>query len=195
MVGFLHWARSIAVGALNGIAKFTLAIVLIFVVLILIGLARGDGLPGKMVLALDLRAPLQDSAPEGPLGLTEHPTTVMDIVLALDQASRDSRVKGVYLRVGTADMPVAQAEEIGAALQRFRGTGRFVIAHSQGFLSNGLGDYLSASFADEIWMQPQSPFAASGAGAGAIFLRGLFDKIDAVPQIAKRSDYKSAADM
>ena len=195
MVAFLHWARSIALGALNGIAKFVLAIVLIFVVLILIGLARGDGLPGNMVLALDLRGPLQDSAPEGPLGFTDHPTTVMDVVLALDQAGRDSRVKGAYLRVGTADMPVAQAEEIGAALQRFRGTGKFVVAHSQGFLSNGLGDYLAASYADEIWMQPQSPFAASGAGAGAIFLRGLFDKIDAVPQIAKRSDYKSAADM
>src|ERR1700689_2704329 len=114
MVAFLHWARSIAVGALNGIAKFTLAMVLIFVVLVLIGLARGDGLPGNMVLALDLRAPLQDSVTEGALSFTEHPMTVMDIVLALDQAGRDARVKGVYLRVGTADMPVAQAEEIGA---------------------------------------------------------------------------------
>ena len=28
-----------------------------------------------------------------------------------------------------------------------------------------------------------------------MFLRGLFDKIQAVPQIAKRADYKSAADM
>jgi protease IV len=195
MVAFLRWARSIAIGALNGIAKFALALVLVFLALIVIGLIRGDGLPGNIVLALDLRAPLQDSAADGPLSFTEHPTTVMDIVLALDQAGRDARVKGAYLRVGTADLPVAQAEEIGAALKRFRATGRFVIAHSQGFLSNGLGDYLTASYADEIWMQPQSPFAAAGAGAGALFLRGLFDKIDAVPQIAKRSDYKSAADM
>jgi protease-4 len=44
-------------------------------------------------------------------------------------------------------------------------------------------------------MQPKSPFGAAGAGAGAIFLRGFFDKIQAVPQIAKRADYKSAADM
>ena len=44
-------------------------------------------------------------------------------------------------------------------------------------------------------MQPQGVFGASGAGAGAVFLRGLFDKIQATPQIAKRSDYKSAADM
>lgn len=195
MVAFLRWARSIAVGALNGILKFALAIVIIVAVLIVIGLAEGDGLPGNMVLALDLRAPLQDSVAENPLALGAHPSTVMDIVLALDQAGRDLRVKGVYLRVGSADMPVAQAEEIGAALQRFRGTGKFVIAHSQGFLSNGLGDYLTAASADEIWMQPKSPFAAAGAGAGALFLRGLFDKFDAVPQIAKRADYKSAADM
>jgi protease-4 len=195
MVALLHWARSIALGTLNGIAKLTLAIVLILAVLLVIGLAEGDGLPGNMVLSLDLRAPLKDSAPEAPLAFNDHPPTIMDIVLTLDQAGRDARVKGVYLRVGSADMPVAQAEEIGAALKRFRATGKFVIADSAGFLSNGLGDYLVATDADEIWMQPQSPFSTSGAGAGAIFLRGLFDKFDAVPQIVKRSDYKSAADM
>src|SRR5262249_2125836 len=49
--------------------------------------------------------------------------------------------------------------------------------------------------ASEIWMQPKSVFSAAGAGGGELFLRGLFDKIQAEPQIAKRSDYKSAADM
>ena len=44
-------------------------------------------------------------------------------------------------------------------------------------------------------MQPHSEFSAAGAASGALFLRGLFDKVDAVPQIAKRSDFKSAADM
>ena len=33
------------------------------VVLLVIALARGDGLPGNMVLALDLREPIDDSAP------------------------------------------------------------------------------------------------------------------------------------
>jgi protease-4 len=44
-------------------------------------------------------------------------------------------------------------------------------------------------------MQPKSVFSAAGEGGGELFLRGLFDKIQAEPQIAKRSDYKSAADM
>jgi hypothetical protein len=193
MVAFLRWAQSIVVGTLNGLLKFALAIVLLIVVLAGIGMVEGDGLPSKMVLNLDLRSPVADSNAPDPLDASTRPPSVMDIVLALDAAGRDARVKGVFLRLGTADLSVPQAEEIGAAIQRFRQTGKFVLAHSQGFLSNGLGDYLTAASASEIWMQPKSPFGTAGAGAGALFLRGLFDKFDAVPQMVKRSDFKSAA--
>ncbi len=195
MIGFLHWARGILFGTLNGLVKIALAVVLIGAVIMLIGLAQGDGLPGKMVLTADLRGQLPDSAPDDPLGLHSRQLTVMDVVLSLDRAGRDDRVKGLYLRVGDAGIGVAEAEELGAAIKRFRKTGKFVVADAQDFGSTGLGDYLLASSANEIWMQPQGMFGAAGAGAGAVFLRGFFDKIDAVPQIAKRADYKSAADM
>lgn len=195
MAGFLNWARGILVGALNGLAKIVLAIVLIAIVLALIGLMQGDGLPGKMVLTADLRKPLEDSALQGPFGIRSPRLTVMDVVLALDRAGRDDRVKGMFIRVGNGGMQVAQAEELSAAIERFRKTGKFVIAHAQGFESTGLGDYVLAASANEVWMQPQSVFSAAGASAGAVFLRGLFDKIQAQPQIVKRADYKSAADM
>jgi protease-4 len=195
MTTFLHWIRDIAVGTLNAFAKTVLFIVLLFIVLIVIGMMRGDGMPGNMVLTADLRSPIQDSSLAGPFDIGERPLTVMDFVLALDRAGRDSRVKGLFLRLGTGDISVAQSEELDAAIKRFRATGKFVIAHSQGFLNGGMGDYLTAASANEIWMQPESPFGTSGAGVGEIFLRGLFDKIQAVPQIAKRADYKSAADM
>jgi protease-4 len=195
MVAFLRWAQSIVVGTLNGLLKFALAIVLLIVVLAGIGMVEGDGLPSQDGPGLDLRSPVADSNAPDPLDASTRPPSIMDIVLALDAAGRDARVKGAFLRLGTADLSVPQAEEIGAAIQRFRQTGKFVLAHSQGFLSNGLGDYLTAASASEIWMQPKSPFGTAGAGAGALFLRGLFDKFDAVPQMVKRSDFKSAADM
>jgi protease-4 len=195
MMAFLHWIRDVVVGMLNGVVKFALFVIAFFLVVGAIGLMQGDGLPGNMVLGLDLRSPIQDSAPSNPLSIGGHALTVMDVVLGLDAAGRDARVKGVYLRVGGADLSVAQAEEIGSALKRFRATGKFVIAHSQGFNSAGIGDYLTAANADQIWMQPKSPFTTAGSGAGAIFLRGLFDKIQAEPQMVKRSDYKSFADM
>ena len=195
MVAFLRWIRSIVVGTLNGVAMFALFLVLMFVALFAVALAVGDGMPNKILLTLDLRSSLKDSAEASPLDIGEHSPTVMDIVLALDQAGRDPRVKGLFLRIGGGDLSVPRAEEIDAALKRFRATGKFVIAQAQGFDSTGLGDYLTATGADEIWMQPHSEFSASGAGASAMFLRGLFDKVNAVPQIAKRSDFKSAADM
>lgn len=195
MVAFLHWARSILVGTLNAVAKVALFVVFVVLVLIVIGLWQGDGLPRNFVLALDLRQPIADSARTEPFSLGAKPLTVMDIVLALDDAQSDPRVKGVWMRLGTGNLSVAQAEELGAALKRFRASGKFVIAHSQGFESPGLGDYLTAAAADEIWMQPKTPFSAAGEGGGEFFLRGLLDKIGAVPQIAKRAEYKSAADM
>ena len=69
MTAFLNWLRSIMAAVLNGIAKFAFLLVLIFAVLLVIGLARGDGLPGNMVLTLDLRQPIADSAASG-LSLT-----------------------------------------------------------------------------------------------------------------------------
>jgi protease IV len=193
MVAFLRWGRNIGLGVLNGIAKVALFLILAFVVLVVWGLLRGDGLPPNAVLALDLRAPLEDSA-AGASPFQAQPVTVMDVVLALDAAEHDPRIKGVVMRIGSANLSVAQAEEIGTALKKFRASGRFVIAHSQGFDAGGLGDYLTAASADEIWMQPHAPFTAAGEGGTAIFLRGLLDKVDAVPQIVKRADYKSAAD-
>ncbi len=194
MVAFLRWAGSIAAGALNGILKFALAIFILVGVIMLIGLSKGDGMANNIVLSLDLRKPIVDSSSQE-FALGMQPVTVMDIVLGLDAAARDSRVKGVFLRIGGANLSIAKAEEIGAALKRFRASGKFVIAHAQGFNDAGLGDYLAASSAEEIWMQPKSPFSAAGTGGGMLFLRGMLDKIKAEPQIAKRAEYKSYADM
>src|SRR5689334_4530676 len=193
MVAFLRWARSISVGVLNGIAKFALFLILVTIIVVIVSLFQGDGLPHNMVLALDLRRPIVDSANVN-FSLGNQPVTVMDVVLGLDAAERDRRVKGVSLRIGSANLSIAEAEEIGAAIKKFRKSGKFVIAHSQGFDSTGLGDYLTAAATDQIWMQPNSPFTAAGEGGAQVFLRGLLDKIQANPQIVKRSDYKSAAD-
>ncbi|HWY13999.1 MAG TPA: signal peptide peptidase SppA [Rhizomicrobium sp.] len=195
MIAFLRWLRDIALGVLNGVVRLAVFIVALAAVLIVIGLIEGDGLPARMVLSLDLRSSPPDSSNTASLFADRRTPPVMDTVLALDRAGRDSRVKGAFVQLGSGGLSVAQGEEIGAALIRFRATGRFVIAYAQGFNSTGLGDYLTAASADQIWMEPRSPFSAAGSGAGAIFLRGLFDKIQAVPQIVKRADYKSAADM
>ena len=61
MIRFLTWLRSLVLSVLNAIAKMAVFVVLVVVVLLLFGLAHGDGLPGNMVLTLDLREPVEDS--------------------------------------------------------------------------------------------------------------------------------------
>jgi protease-4 len=195
MIRFFTWLRSILFAVLNGFAKTIMFLIVIVVLLVVIALVRGDGLPGNMVLALDLRQPIDDSAAAPASILTPRRITVMDVVLGLDAAGRDKRVKGVVMQLGNGALSTAEAQEIAAALGRFRARGKFVTAQATAFFSAGLGDYLAASAANEIWVQPKSPFSTSGTGGGELFLRGTLDKINAQPQIAKRAEYKSAADM
>jgi protease-4 len=194
MTRFLTWLRAILISVLNALAKTAMLIALIVVLLLVYGLVRGDGLPGNMVLSLDLRDPIDDSSAAPASILTPKRPTVMQVVLGLDAASRDHRVKGVVMRLGMGALSTAQAQEIATAIQRFRASGKFVIADATAFFGAGLGDYLTASAANEIWVQPKSPFSVSGAGGSEIFLRGTMDKINAVPQLVKRVEYKSAAD-
>jgi protease-4 len=194
MIRFLTWLRSILVSVASGLAKTVVVAILAVIVLLVISLARGDGLPGNMVLTLDLREPIEDSAASAGGFLLPSRVTVMGVVLGLDAAGRDGRVKGMVMQLGNGTLSSAEAQEIAAAVQRFRARGKFVIAQASAFFSSGLGDYLTASAANEIWVQPKSPFSVSGAGGGELFLRGTLDKIGAQPQIAKRAEYKSAAD-
>src|SRR6266404_6437102 len=157
MIGFLTWLRSILAAVANGLAKAVVLVLVVLALLLVFSLARGDGLPGNMVLALDLREPIDDSAAAPGSIFTPRRVTVMDLVLGLEAAGRDRRVKGVVMRLGNGALSTAEAQEISEAIKRFRGKGKFVIAQATAFFSAGLGDYLAASAANEIWVQPKAP--------------------------------------
>jgi protease-4 len=191
----LSWLWGIVKSVLNTMAKMVVFAVALIVILAGIGLVSGDGLPSNMVLELDARKTIEDKTVSGLLDLGQQSLSVMDIVMTLDQAQRDSRVKGVFIRVGSGDLSVPKAQELRDALKRFRTSGKFVIAHSQSFYSGGLGDYVVAAASDEIWMQPVSTFFSTGSASTTLFLKGLFDKVEAVPQFVQRYQYKNAANM
>src|SRR5260221_9751338 len=93
MIRFLAWLRSILMAVVNGLAKAVVLVLLVAALFVVVSLARGDGLAGNMVLALDLREPIDDSAAAPTSIFTPRRATVMDVVLGLDAAGRDRRVK------------------------------------------------------------------------------------------------------
>jgi protease-4 len=121
--------------------------------------------------------------------------SIIDIVQALARAENDDRVKGLYLRVGGSGFMYAHVQELRDAITSFKQKGKFVIAHAQAFYGNGMTEYYAASAADEIWLQPASEVNTAGIASYTVFMKGLFDKIEAIPQMEQRYEYKNAGNI
>lgn len=146
---------------------------------------------GDVILELDLRLPMADQ-PSGPFAFAQAPSLI-DLVRGLKAAEEDDHVKGMFIRVADAGLTPAQAQELREALWEFRNSGKFIVAHSQGFSSTSVIPYVSVSAADEIWLQQTADFSASGLSSEVTFLGGLIEKYDAESQILQIAEYKTAA--
>ena len=161
----------------------------------LIAMAAGSqpARPQNVVLSLDLNSSIPDQAPLGGFAAFSGVPGFTDILVKLKAAEQDKAVKGIYLRGSFTGIGTSRAEELRAALQSFRASGKFVIAHTQGMIGlGGPSAYHSITAAEEIWMQPGTDFMINGVSFETEFLKGLFDKIGLTPQIYALYEYKNA---
>ena len=179
-------------GTIAGIFGFFIVLILIFVVFGIFGAigSIGDKEPDK-ILTLDLRTPMIDhNAGESLFGGTR--ANIVDTVFALERAKTDKTVKGVFIRAENFGMAPASAEELRLALIEFQTSGKFVIAHAQGFEGTSLMSYQAVSAADEIWMQDTTGFAVSGLRTETEFFGGVMEKFEADPEFFQFHEYKNA---
>jgi len=179
-------------GTIAGIFGFFIVLFLLFIVFGLLGVlfSGGEKTPDK-VLTIDLRQSYIDhSVGESLFG--ESPNSIVDTVYALNRAKDDESVKGVFMRAENFGMAPASAEELRLALLDFKTSGKFVIAHAQGFESTSLMSFQAVSAADEIWMQDTTGFAVSGLRSETEFYGGVMEKFDADPEFFQFHEYKNA---
>ena len=115
-----------------------LGLVLFFVLIPIILFASVAGssapvTPANTVLSLDLREPLTDVPANTPFAAFSGSSSITGLVRKLEAAETDSHVKGLFIRASEGGMAPAHAEEIRQALIDFKASGKFVIAHAQGF--------------------------------------------------------------
>ncbi|MCE3247980.1 MAG: sppA, partial [Geminicoccaceae bacterium] len=114
-------------------------------------------LPERIVLALDLREGLDEAAADDPLGLLGLAgPTFTDVILGLDRAARDPRVKGLLAQLNGEGPGLAQTQELRTALAQFRAQGKFAYAYADSFGEFGPGTrgyYLATAF-EQIHLQP-----------------------------------------
>ncbi len=151
--------------------------------------------PSQSVLVVDLRLPVTDQPPASPFGSLSGGIAVTDIVQKLEAAENDRHVRGVFVRAPEMGLAPAHAEEIRQALIDFEASGKFVIAHAQGFFAHTITNYIAVSAATELWLQGSSDFAATGLSAETLFLGGLFERFGVSPQFEQFYEFKNAANV
>ena len=152
----------------------------------------------SLLLELDLTNPPVEVEPDDVLAKlrSRHRPRLRAVLRALHEAGDEKRVRGLVVKVGGGSVPWATMQELRAGLTAFRRSGKPVVAWAETFGEggNGSADYVLASAAEQVWLQPTGELGLVGVAAETTFLRGALDKLGVEPQLDKRYEYKNAAD-
>lgn len=155
--------------------------------------------PEAVILALDFDQAIVEQNDPSPLDFALHETSVslFDILAAIDKAKSDPHVKALIARFGTTQPGLAQAQEIRAAMERFRTSGKPTYAYATSYGDFGMGNrtyYLASTF-DNIWLQPVGSVSLTGVAIESPFGKSALDKLGVTADFMQREEYKSFMEM
>jgi protease-4 len=151
-----------------------------------------------LILELDLTEGIAEGPPADPVSavLSMRRTRLADLLDGLRRARSDQRVKALVAKIGGRPIGLATVQEIRRAVEEFRDAGKVTIAWAETFGEFSAGNvpyYLATAF-DTIYLQPSGDLGLTGIAMERFFLRGTLDHLGIDFQVAKRHEYKSAAE-
>ena len=176
---------------------------LAIVVVVLIAWFSSDKPPrlnSDTALVLNLQGELVEEYKIGPreaafaeaLGEQRFETRLRDVLAVIDAASRDPQITRAVLvldEMGGAGQ--ASLREVAAALEKFKGTGKPVVAWGESF--NQTQYYLAAQ-ASEVYMHPGGMITVHGMGGPRMYYKNLLDKLGVRINAFQAGKYKSFAE-
>jgi len=115
-----------------------------------------------------------------------------DLLRAIDAAAKDSRIERIVLIPDEiTGLGLATARELGAALDRFKASGKEVIAVSGGM---GQNEYLLAAHANRILLDPEGAVLLEGFANYRSYYKDALDKLGVEVHLIKVGTFKSAAE-
>jgi len=151
--------------------------------------------PETIVLRIDLRQPLRDGPPQAPLlaALAGRERTLHETVEAIDRAAEDEDVVALVAHLGGDVFGLAMAQELRAAVARFRDSGKpaYAYADTIGEFGSGNASYYLASGFDSIWVRPTGSIGLTGIRAEVPFAGNLLSDIGVEAEVVRRGRFKT----
>lgn len=153
------------------------------------------------VLYINLNENIVDSPSASPLGGLDvasmsfsSPLSLLSVLNAIECAAEDPVIAGICIhQSGAGVVGTANIEEIRQALERFKSSGKFVVAYDDIYTQS---EYYLASVADIVMLNPNGSLELRGVAFTTPFFKGLLDKIDAKVEVLRPTvcKYKSAVE-
>ena len=203
MNNFIKQTLASLIGNLLGLMIFSgLSTIGFLLILIAVASSQGSGptVKDKSVLVFDLSMKITDSETSSDellqktlSGVDENSITLRKVVETLDKAGRDQRIVGIYIDGTNANSAVGYASlrEIRQALERFRQTGKKIIAYSTDWNER---EYYLSSVANQIVVNPMGAMEMNGLSSQPMFLAGALQKYGIGVQIVRVGKFKGAVE-
>ena len=136
----------------------------------------------------DILTTLQSTgAPIAPLG-------IYSAINAINKAAMDPAIRFIYIKPDGSTSGVAHIEELRAAIENFRKSGKAVVSYIENPTNGG---YYLASVSDKIYMTPYDGGINmfTGLSSQLIFLKDILDRLGVNIQLIRHGKYKSAGEM
>jgi protease-4 len=163
-------------------------------------MGRTDRLEDKTVLVLDLAGPLVEQGAGGTRetllrqvqGEDEGRVRLRDVIAVLDAAARDPKIeRALLLPEDLSGGGLSAQREVAAALERFKASGKQVLAWATAFDQR---QYYLAAHASEVYVHPMGTVALQGYGRLRNYYRQALDRVGVSANVVRVGKYKNAAE-
>jgi len=115
-----------------------------------------------------------------------------DVLSVIAQAKNDDRVQLLVLQLqGLRSAGLTKLKDIGIALTDFKNSGKTIIALGDQYSQD---QYYLASYADNIWLNPQGFMLLEGYGSYSMYFKSALEKLSINQHIFRVGTFKSAVE-
>ena len=187
----------------SNILSTIISTIILFVILLIFFSTLGNYMNKKdrisieenTVLKIDLSTPVVERSADNPIEFinssADNPIELKDVLMSIEKAKNDDRIKLIYLNFGEVNAGLSCIEEIRAKLVDFKTSGKQIIAYSNYYSQYS---YLLCSVADKIYLNPNGFIDLKGISASVVFFKNLLAKIGIETQIIRKGQFKSAVE-
>ncbi|HWO08490.1 MAG TPA: S49 family peptidase, partial [Polyangiaceae bacterium] len=158
-----------------------------------VGLLRTglDAVGSGAVIELDLSRGLGERADGISLFSGPVAPSLAELVQAFDRIRQDRRTRGVFIRLGGAELSWAQAEELGRLFSSLPAE-QNVVCHAHAYSNASL--LFAARGCDRLWLSPAGEVGTVGIAGQMVYVKRLLDRLQIRADFLHMGKYKSAAE-